>query len=92
MSESFDEFFDDEQELMDAGETLEGANAASAGEPAEESGRDGGSEQASEPEHERERKPAPIARPLRHLLSPPDRLLRFGWSWPLRASRLSWAW
>ena len=37
---------------MDAGETLEGANAASAGEPAEESGRDGGSEQASEPEHE----------------------------------------
>ncbi|WP_443813862.1 tetratricopeptide repeat protein [Collinsella sp.] len=52
MSESFDEFFDDEQELMDAGETLEGANAASAGEPAEESGRDGGSEQASEPEHE----------------------------------------
>ena len=36
---------ENEKELMDAGETLEGANAASAGEPAEESGRDGGSEQ-----------------------------------------------
>lgn len=54
MSGSFDEFFDDEQELMDAGKTPEGAVAASAEASAEESGRDGGAERSSKSGHDPE--------------------------------------